>query len=69
MAAIFDLYRSGRLGIESKLYQGGARWSKRTREERLRYLTFPSPLPTPSIKSNMAGLINNLEPLSFKSPS
>ena len=62
MAAIFDLYRSGRLGIESKLYQGDARWSKRTREERLRYLT-------PSIKSNMAGLMDNLEPLSFKSPS
>ena len=44
IAAIFDFYSSGRLGIKQNLYQGGEHQSKEGEEDE----PFPAPHPPPS---------------------
>ena len=71
MAAILDSYCSGSLGGERNLYQGGKGWSKGKRGEGVGGWVFSHLLPTvlSNSLSNMAGRVNDREPVTVTRPN
>ena len=71
MAAIFDSYCSGSLGGERNLYQGDKGWSKGKRGRGLVGGSFPASFLTvlSNSQSNMAGRVNDREPVTVTRPN